>query len=312
MSFDLYFAGSQSKQASILLKQLGCNKLCSQFTEGSLIKSWVDYKKDNPDSKCKIFVDSGAWTAYTKGITIDIDDYISFINEIGDWVEIFAELDKLPGALGKTTTYEDIQIAAEESWNNYLYMINNVDPKFQHKIMPVFHHEEEFYFLERMLDYVFPDGSKIEYIGLGAVADIKNKQRRRKWFDKCFELIRSSNNPDVKVHAFGMTSIDLLNCIPFYSADSTSWIMNCINGNIWLEGKSIYIGEDMSGNNSFYDITDNILSLVVSRAKEYNLSLDQLRSDYISRSLFNIHEFKRWQDSYVYEGNKNFKQIDLW
>lgn len=45
MSFDLYFAGSQCKEADELMVNLGCNRLFSQENDRKNISNWQKYKK---------------------------------------------------------------------------------------------------------------------------------------------------------------------------------------------------------------------------------------------------------------------------
>ena len=97
MGFDIYFAGSQNKLAEDYMMNNGCNRLLSYYSDKSIIKSWVDFKKSTPSCTNKLFIDCGAYTAFTQGVTIDIDNYVQYINDIIEQVDIFASLDIIGG-----------------------------------------------------------------------------------------------------------------------------------------------------------------------------------------------------------------------
>ena len=90
----MYFTSvSDSKHLDFLLENNCCNILIS-FLEKTKIKKLIDLH--NPD--INIFIDSGAFSAFTRGISIDIDEYIEFINSVHDNVELYASLDVIPSS----------------------------------------------------------------------------------------------------------------------------------------------------------------------------------------------------------------------
>ena len=79
----------------------------------------------------------------------------------------------------------------------------------------------------------------IKYIGISCSKDITSTAWAP-WFDLCFKMIQESKNPNVKTHAFGMTSLKLLEQYPFTSADSTSWVRSAGFGNIMVGTTTVY------------------------------------------------------------------------
>ena len=241
MAFDLYAAGAGSKNVLDLKRRLGYDQLLSQYTERKACIEWAEYKRAHPECTSKLFIDSGAFTAFTKKKVVDVDDYIEFINSIDDQVYIFAQVDKIPGEWGKERTPEQVAEAPKLSWENYLYMVNKV--KSPEKLLPIFHQGEDFSWLKNMLEYKYTEGplkgQYIKYIGISCSKDITSTAWAP-WFDMCFKMIHESNNPNVKTHAFGMTSLKLLEQYPFTSADSTSWVRSAGFGNIVLGGTTVY------------------------------------------------------------------------
>ena len=42
--------------------------------------------------KGKLFIDSGAFTAWTKGTYINVDDYVYFLNDRVQYIDLFGQL----------------------------------------------------------------------------------------------------------------------------------------------------------------------------------------------------------------------------
>ena len=81
MKFDIYFAGSSYNSVMEKGIEIGVCKLFTQLTERKEINRWASLKKEGK-VKGKLFVDSGAFTAHTKGAKLDVDEYIEYINQL--------------------------------------------------------------------------------------------------------------------------------------------------------------------------------------------------------------------------------------
>ena len=305
MAFDLYFAGGVGKECTETLRKLNCCQLLSQLNERKAINEWVEYLRSHPECTCKLFIDSGAFSAHTKGKEVDLEDYIQFINSIDDCVYIFAQLDKIPGRFGRPKTEEELAEAPRLSWENYLYMAKRV--KSRDKLLPIFHQGEDFKWLRNMLEYTHEDGSHIKYIGVSSTNDLPTSEKI-KWFNEVFKTIKSSSNPNVMTHAFGMTIEKVLEQFPFTSADSTGWIMTGANGGIRIDGK-IVIMSSLSTNKAAHIDQRNVAvqDAVQKKIDEFGFTLEELKEDYSKRQLFNIHSLKQWADNYKYIGNDLYK-----
>lgn len=104
----------------------------------------------------KTFIDSGAFSAMTRGIAINVDDYIEYLNEIDEGVEICCQWDIIPfkkvekNEDGTENIIEiDSVIAAQQTWDNFWYMRERL--KSPEKLLYVFHEGEDYKWLEKAL-----------------------------------------------------------------------------------------------------------------------------------------------------------------
>lgn len=295
MSFDLYFAGTQNHICETYMLENNFCRLQSQLNDRKTIQRWCE-----TESHGKLFIDSGAYTAYTRDTELDVNEYIGYLNSIDKHLTIFAQIDKIPGKHGQEKTLEEIKEAPILSWENYLYMREKVvSPD---KLLPIFHRRESWEHLERMLETTF-DGKHIPYIGIAATTDSSTVEKEE-WFHKVFNVIRKSSNPNVKTHAFGMTSLRLLETFPFTSADSTAWIMVGANGAIMSPFGVIYVSnKDTSSSNHVLHMNLDTLKEFYKYLDSMEISFDAICEDYKERMLANLKYLKKWSDNYVYKGS---------
>lgn len=299
MAFDLYFAGSQCREADELMVKLNCNRLFSQENDRKNISNWQKYKHSRRTQyKGNIFIDSGAFSVHTKGIELNVDEYIDYINSIDEDIHIFAQVDKIPGEFGKEKTKEQIIEAPKLSWDNYLYMKEKVISR--DKLLPIFHQGEDFKWLENMLEYKHEDGQHIAYIGISPAND-KSAKEKEIFIHKCFNIIKKSSNPLVKTHAFGMTSKWILERYPFTSADSTSWLMTGANGNI-MTPKGIILVSDkkLSDPGHIMNMPEEARENIQYFLEKLGYTLESAMCDYKVRMCINIAYLKQWADNYEY------------
>lgn len=173
--------------------------------------------------KVDLFLDSGAFSAFTQGVAIDIYEYIDFIKKYQDVIEIYANLDVIgTGKDSAKETYKNQKIMEEAGLNP----------------IPVFHLHEPFKYLKRYCE-------NYDYIALG-IAGVTQHQTLVPWMNKCFTdyICDGKGWPKLKVHGFAVTSLKLMLRYPWYSVDSTSWVITGRMGGIYVprieNGKWIY------------------------------------------------------------------------
>ena len=228
-----YFAGSAKLSVDAKLQEWGYPRLMSQLNDRSLIPKWTTFWREH-NQNIPIFIDSGAYSAYTKGANIDVDAYINWINAHGDAFTVVAQVDFIPGKSNLETDAEVYLKAPQYSWENYLYMHERLRPELRDKLIPVFHQGEDFKWLVNMLNWVDPEsGRHMPYIGISPHTEVTSAKRMA-FCREVFRIIKNSDNPGVKTHGFGMTALQLLKNIPFTSVDSTTWLQTAIHGQILL------------------------------------------------------------------------------
>ena len=141
-----------------------------------------------------ILVDSGAFSAFTLGATIDLNAYTQWVSYWGELFGAFANLDVIGDAEGTLQNQRAIEAMGL-------------------KPLPIFHTGEPWEYLDRYLeDY--------RYVMLGGMVPYaRERHRLMPWLIKCF---RKAGTQTV-YHGLGLTSWYALSAFPWYSVDSSSW-----------------------------------------------------------------------------------------
>ncbi len=170
----------------------------------------------------EVFLDSGAFSAFTLGMEIDLEHLASWIRQVAgyDKVKCFVptNLDVIPEP---EANREQCEQCAEEGFKNYLRL-----KELGVESIPVLHLGESLRWLDRMLE-------QTDYIGLGGVTK-NNIAKIRVWFDEVFPYLKRQNITGLKVHGFGATSPSILKDYPWYSVDSSTAFQMARYGQIFV------------------------------------------------------------------------------
>jgi hypothetical protein len=161
----------------------------------------------------EFFLDSGAFSARTLGLTISPKRYGEFVKRYASQITYFANLDVIPQS-GKL---EDVKVAAKETLENQkrLEDITGMTP------VPTFHKGEPIEYLHKYLE-------EYEFIAIGG---LMNKSIRTRTY---YDIVWRANTQHKKLHAFGSSSINHLLRYPWYSADSSSWLVQARLGIVMI------------------------------------------------------------------------------
>jgi len=240
-----------------------------------------------------VFLDSGAFSAYTLGVTIDLPGYCDYIKKNADILRyednsVMASV--LDGIGDPQKTYEN-QLAMESL---------GVRP------LPCFHYgEDERYFEWYMKNY--------DYITIGGMVG-KSSQNLIKWLDRLWEryVIDGSGTPRVKLHAFGITAIPIMKRYPWYSVDSSSWIQSAAFGTVITpEFGAVSVSSQSPSRHKAGQHVSTLRHLdrkyVMDMFIEQGFDYERLSTVYESRAAYNLWSFTEISKQLAAIGNKTFQ-----
>jgi len=189
----IYYAGV-STQIKILKEVQPKHVLISYFAvKNKAIATFLRKIQYTPN----IFLDSGAYSAMTRGVKISVEKYGKYVESNKKYLNVYANLDVIFNA---EKTYEN-QKKLEELGLNPL---------------PVFHVTESWDWLEKYCKYY-------DYVGIGGLVPFASDRRKLTTFlNKVFRIAKQYRT---KLHGFGCNAPWLLKAFDFYSVDSTSWLI---------------------------------------------------------------------------------------
>ena len=191
------------------------------------IKWFVDELQPTP-KPVRFMLDSGAYTAFSVGKSISVDDYMRFISDYGKQYGItdVVSLDVIGDA---KASYENAVIMADAGFD----------------VIPVFHCGSELKWLHKLRE-------RWNYIGIGRAGERRGTKLHwlyKSAFKACWPC---------KFHLFGCSNEPVLMEYPFYSADSSeSVIASCKFGEVRSLGSQKRLG--LSGATSRIAVKMDIL-----------------------------------------------------
>jgi hypothetical protein len=233
----------------------------------------------------KVFLDSGAFSAFTQGVTIDIGKYCDYIHANRDIIEEASVLDAIGDYKG--------------TWHNQADMERRgVRP------LPCFHYGEPL----EVLDYYVEN---YEYITIGGMVPISTPQLKI-WLDRLWDehLTNADGTPKIRVHGFGLTSLPLMFRYPWYSVDSSTWVQWAANGMILVPGRAgqIDVSNKSSRRKQANQHLDSLAPIVTEAIEQEIRTMggdpDRLRDLYYSRWAWNAWAFPKYAEAKEWEGDR--------
>lgn len=190
-----------------------------------------DLKQIYGDNLPEIFLDSGAYSAFTSGSEIDIDDYMAYIHQYKDIITNYANLD----VIGDWKSGHENQRIMETS---------GLSP------LPVYHQSDPWELLEPMAE-------RYDYIALGGMVG-KPRNLLRRYLLRSFSLFKRLGYP-CKVHGFGITKWEFVRAFPWTSVDSSTWTQGFRYGTLRIFHNGKFMPLAMADMKSVYDKVDQML-----------------------------------------------------
>ena len=222
----------------------------------------------------QVFLDSGAYSAFTKGVDVSLKDYCLYIQENediilkDDGVVVASVLDAIGDPL--------------QTWRN-----QNAMERLGVSPLPCFHYGDDERYLQ---DYI----SRYDHITLGGMVPIPNPLVRV-WLDRLWEkyLTDGAGRPRLKVHGFGLMTEYFLKDYPWYSTDSSTWVQKALNGILLgFTLPDLHISDNSPRtkvqNQHFNTMPDAYKKLYVQDITNRGYSIERLQQNYASRWSYNI------------------------
>lgn len=254
----------------------------------------------------EFMLDLGAYSAWTKGVTINIDEYCEFIKKHSDIINHYIVLDVIGDA--------------EKSLEAQKYMESKgLRP------LPVFHQGEDW----KYLDYY---ANNYDYICISPLSYSAGGSSMVNWLDKCFSdhVCDKDGYPKCKVHGLGLTTVKMMLRYPWYSVDSSSWVQTSAYGGImvprikngewdWSVSPTIIgvsnrrksIESDVT---NYFNLSDSQKSVVDKYFKEYGILIGSSEFDendketVIVKGVSNTYQMRDQVNAMFYrELEKHFK-----
>ena len=238
----------------------------------------------------KVFLDSGAFSAYTLGVELSIPEYCDYIQRnldiirVEDGVVMASVLDGIGDA--------------QKTYENQLHMESlGVRP------LPCYHFGEDPRYLEHYI-------RNYEYITLGGMVGGSTSQLM-KWLDEIWSkyLLDGSGRAKIKVHGFGITAIPIMKAYDWYSVDSSSWIQSAAFGGIVTpQWGPLSVSDKSPARHDAGQHLGNLTRIeqeqVFAMLTEQGFDYERLATVYESRAAFNIYGYMTIGDMMNHERDK--------
>ena len=235
------------------------------------------------DNEFEIMLDSGAFTAWTKGEEVDLEDLIrvygSLLDKYGHLGRRFwlINLDKIPGSPGRTAGPEEIDECIRVSDENYSRLVR----EFGDIVLPVFHQNES-------SDRLAEVASMGEYVNISPRNDV-GERVRVKWARE----VHSKLPVGVKTHGLAATGLPMMQDVPWTSVDSASWIMVASYGHIWWPKTMTLVSVSSDSPNRhladkhYVNLSQPEREQFEAFAEGYDMTIEDLQEDFVYRAIWN-------------------------
>lgn len=241
------------------------------------------------NAPCKLLVDSGAFTAWSKGEEVNREELADCFKQIQDGYSHLLDLhlinlDRIPGRKGVDPTPEQIDDAMLESMQNFEYL----NALFPDKVLPVYHQGEPQSFLDAMVS---------DYICLSPRNDVPEHQRRR-W-------AQQAHTPTKKYHGLATTGIDMMETVNWHSVDSAGWVMVGGMGSIFypvakkLQPLAVSSKSNMLKVPGKHVDTMHEKEAITAYVTERGFNYDELQTNDRARYIWNMEHLVDFQNAYT-------------
>lgn len=253
-------------------------------------KRWAELCGIEGSGIREMMLDSGAFTAWSKGKKVELQDLIATYQDVMKLIPSHVQvwlinLDVIPGSPGVTAGDEEIAQAIKTSDENFKVLTR----EFGNIVLPVFHQNES---ESRM----FEVADMADYICVSPRNDLPEKSRLE-WSNYVHRKL-----PGKKTHGLAATGENMLRQVPWYSVDSASWLYAAVMGKV----KFLHNGKlmDMAVSNEnpgryeagahITTIPKHMVEVIEARAALHGLTIQQLQEEHMARRVMTGLEIVEW------------------
>lgn len=201
-----------------------------------------------------IFLDCGAYSAWTKGIEINLEDYTKYCQNLPPEVEVIAALDVIGDDWASLRNWEYMR---EKGVN----------------ALPTYHFGDDPEVLK-----VYAENA--DYVALGGTVG-RVKTVIAEFLKPIF-----SKYPNHRFHGFGIGSPLILKEFPFFSADATTWNVGSRFGQLLLED-----GSRIPAGKKLFRVDDLRIREEIKAELNLQIDDDEFRSDTLDKeNLLALHQ----------------------
>lgn len=261
-------------------------------------KTWCDISHHPKSAMKEVMLDSGAFTAFTKGHKVELDDlirtYDDVLRRLNPKLQVWLiNLDVIPGAIDRPATPQEFVEAIEKSEANYKVL----KKRYGNRVIPVYHRtegESQLMAVARMNDYVG--------VGFGPKT---SEEYRVAHAEEVLAILKPMGKT---VHGLATTGYKMLKRAPFDTVDSATWLYVAAMGGVYAlddagDLRSIKISssspEQVKLRGHFNSLSPEEQQLVAQRCADAGVTVEQVQTDLSYRILLNAHQMREWLRSYV-------------
>jgi hypothetical protein len=295
MKLNYYFSGAgNSDNRPYLAKNCPFRLLSCHKDYLNPLYKWLEVMPHN--KSITILLDSGAFTAWSKGGEVLLPDLILIYKDVMKkyWhlcKEIYLiNLDKIPGAPGRTADNEEIEECIRISDINYKILLS----EFGDRVLPVFHQNED----ENRLAEVCNMG---QYICVSPRNDLPERFRVA-WSQEVHTKIPEGT----MTHGLATTGIKMMTRVPWTSVDSAGWIFTTAMGGITIclngELTNVSVSKDSPNRHQqwqhYQTIPEAMQKVIDNRLEFYNQNIDLVANSLYRRMEITMFETLHWLKHY--------------
>ena len=226
------------------------------------------------------FLDSGAFTAFTKGVEISPKIYSQYIQKYSHLFTVCSSLDAIGDPSKSYALLKELEDLGAV-------------------VSPVYHAREDISWLEKYLSEGY------EYIFIGGMVP-ETTQWLKGWLDDLFggPLTNDNGTAACKLHGFGLTDQQLMFRYPWHSVDSTSWLFTgAFGGCLFYRDKravKVVFSMDSPSSKKLNAPHYSNLSTIEQRhidvwLEEMGVTAEQCAESYRFRNVINADSFQRME-----------------